>query len=166
MKTIFFSLLLGVLCVNSFSQSVMELDSQQVTILNLKLDTLDYYRELVKQDSIELKQADSIISIKQAKITNLQEQISSYKQLRILEGNTKPEEPFFIWDGFFTGIGTGMMFDSVITKSSLTRQLFDKLYLWAKPRILMAVRFVFEGILKIPFKDKPFLGVEIGYRLF
>jgi hypothetical protein len=97
---------------------------------------------------------------------NLQEQITSYKQLRVLEGNTKTEEPFFKWDGFFTGIGTGMLFDSVITKSSLTRQLFDKLYLWAKPRILMAVRFVFEGVLKIPFKDKPFLGVEIGYRLF
>lgn len=149
------------------AQPLLELDSAEVVNLNLMLDTLDYFRELIKQDSIELKKADSIIAIKQAKVENLQEQISSYKQLRALTDN-KPDEapPLLKWDGFFAGLGAGIVFDSAIVRSSLLGRVFDNLYIWAAPRVLIGLKFVFEGILKIPFKEKPFIGAALGYKFF
>lgn len=83
-----------------------------------------------------------------------------------LQPEEKKHIPFLRWDGFFIGAGTGIIFDSVVVKSSLLSRLSNQLYIFAKPRILIGDNFCFEGILKIPFQDNIFVGAEVGYKIF
>lgn len=158
MKTI---ILIVLLMATIYSQPTLTLDSAEVTKLNLMLDTLDYLREQVKLDSIELAQCDSIIKLDNRIIDNLQSQVFTLQEM---QKQPAEKESFFKWSGFWLGLSTSYGFDSIITKSTVLAKL--EWEITATARITINSKWELNGGAVLPLKEKFKLKVGIGYLIF